>query len=163
MSKSGLFAHFRSKEAVQIALLERAAALADEHVVAPALRVGPGLPRLRTLIDAWIGWTRRAGLSGGCPVAAGLFELDDAHGDTRDALMRMESHWRDLLSNCTAEAVEAGHLSSDLDVGQFVWELSGIYLSHHASVRFLHDPAADRRADAALGALFERAGARDAA
>lgn len=68
--------------------------------------------------------------------------------------------WRAMLSRCTVEAVEAGHLDPDLDVDQLVWELSGIYLSHHASVRFLNDPEADRRAETALSALFERAGAQ---
>ncbi len=160
MSKSGLFAHFRSKEAVQIALLEHAGALADRHVVGPSLRMSQGLPRLGALVHNWIGWSRRAGLNGGCPVAAGLFELDDIQGDTRDALMRMEEDWRALLSRYTIEAVEAGHLDPALDVDQFVWELCGVYLSHHASLRFLNDPAADRRAKAALDGLFERAGGR---
>ena len=159
MSKSGLFARFGSKEAVQIALLEYAGSLAEEHVVIPAMRVNRGLPRLRALIGNWFGWTRRAGLNGGCPVAAGLFELDDVPCGTRDALMRMEAHWRAMLSRCTVEAVEAGHLDPALDVDQFIWEVSGIYLSHHASVRFLNDPAADGRADTALDALFKRAGA----
>ncbi len=160
MSKSGLFAHFRSKEAVQIALLEHAAALADAHVVAPAMRSPAGLPRLRALIGNWLGWARRAGLAGGCPGTAGLFELDDVRGDTRNALTRLEAHWRDLLTLCTQEAVGAGHLDGRIDVDQFVWELSGIYLSHHASVRFIGDPAADRRAQVALDALFERAAPR---
>src|SRR5580693_3558274 len=77
MSKSGLFAHFRSKEAVQIALLDQSAALADEVVVKPALAGPPGLARLRALVGLWLGWPARAGLSGGCPIAAALFELDD--------------------------------------------------------------------------------------
>src|ERR1700740_2053070 len=80
MSKSGLFAHFGSKEEVQIGLLEHTARIAAEHVVAPAMRASEGLPRLKALIRNWLGWTTRAGLAGGCPVAAGMFELDDNDG-----------------------------------------------------------------------------------
>src|SRR6516162_8807517 len=69
MSKSGLFAHFKSKEAVQIALLDQSASLANEVVVAPALAAPPGLERLRALVDLWLGWPARAGLKGGCPIA----------------------------------------------------------------------------------------------
>src|SRR6202043_3191128 len=69
MSKSGLFAHFRSKEEVQIGLLDYMAEFATEQVVAPAMKVEDGLPRLKTLVAKWFGWTRRAGLPGGCPVA----------------------------------------------------------------------------------------------
>src|SRR5580700_4888350 len=80
MSKSGLFAHFRSKEDVQIALLQYMADFAQAHVVAPAMKSPEGLQRLKALVANWFGWTRRAGLPGGCPVAAGLFEFDDARG-----------------------------------------------------------------------------------
>ena len=116
-----------------------------------------GLSRLRTLIDLWLGWTARAGLSGGCPVAAGLFELDDAEGLVRDHLAEMEIWWRSLLSTLVTEAVDSGELRADLDRDQLVWELCGVYLSHHASSRFLHDPAADARAQRAIDALIQRA------
>src|SRR4029077_9134703 len=76
MSKSGLFAHFRSKEDVQVGLLEYTAELANERVVGPAMKVAEGLPRLKALVKNWFGWAQRAGLPGGCPVAAGLFEFD---------------------------------------------------------------------------------------
>jgi AcrR family transcriptional regulator len=156
LSKSGLFAHFRSKEAVQLALLQRMSRVADAVVVAPAMRQPPGLRRLTTLVKKWLGWTTRAGLHGGCPVAAALFELDDAEGDVRAEVVAMESRWRALLSQLTAEAVALGELGRDLDVEQFVWELCGIYLSHHASRRFLRDPKSDRRASQAFGALLDR-------
>lgn len=160
MSKSGLFAHFRSKEAVQLALLEHMAATAERVVVAPAMRRPSGLGRITTLVDLWLGWTQRAGLRGGCPVAAALFELDDIDSCVRAEVMRMESRWRTLLSTLAREAVETGELEPDLDVDQFVWELCGIYLSHHASSRFLRDPDAARRAALAFQSLLHRSGAR---
>jgi AcrR family transcriptional regulator len=157
MSKSGLFAHFRSKEEVQIGLLERMAKVAGEQVVQPSLQAAEGLPRLQALVRNWFGWAQRAGLPGGCPVAAGLFEFDDVEGAVREKLLQMERHWRGLLLRFVREAVECGHLRPDLDAEQFVWELCGIYLSHHAAYRFLRAADADRRAQTAFDALLERA------
>jgi AcrR family transcriptional regulator len=158
LSKSGLFAHVRSKEQLEIELLDAGTQLARQTVIAPAMQAAPGLTRLRALIDHWLGWSTRAGLGGGCPVAAALFELDDKPGPVRDHVAMLERRWRDLLSNLTAEAVTRGELRQDLDVGQFVWELCGIYLSHHAASRFLHDPLAVERARRAVDALIEHAG-----
>ena len=157
MSKSGLFAHFKSKEDVQIALLDHTAEFATAQVVAPAMRAAEGLPRLQALVSNWFGWTRRAGLPGGCPVAAGLFEFDDVDGAVRNKLLEMESHWRGLLTGLVRQAVELGQLRRDLDVDQFVWELSGIYLSHHAAYRFLRARDANRRAQTAIDGLLARA------
>src|ERR1700726_5222971 len=132
MSKSGLFAHFRSKEDVQVELLTHMAEFVMEHVVRPSMTVSEGLPRLRALVRNWFGWAQRAGLPGGCPVAAGLFEFDDIEGLVRNKIQEMESEWRDLLTKMVKQAVSLGHLRRGLDVDQFVWELSGIYLGHHA-------------------------------
>ena len=159
MSKSGLFAHFHSKEQVQIALLDHMAQVAGKHVVLPALQAEEGLPRLTALVANWLGWTTRAGLRGGCPVAAAMFELDDVAGDVRAKVIEMEARWRNLLKQLAHQAVERGHLRSDLDLDQFVWELCGIYLSHHASRRFLRDRNSDARAQTAFAALLQRAGA----
>lgn len=157
MSKSGLFAHFRSKEDVQIELLSHMAEFAMAHVVEPSMRAGEGLPRLRALVRNWFGWAQRAGLPGGCPVAAGLFEFDDIEGRVRNKILEMEGTWRRLLTELVQRAVDLGHLRRDLDVDQFVWELSGIYLGHHAAHRFLRAADADARALTAFQALVDRA------
>jgi len=157
MSKSGLFAHFRSKEDVQIALLVHMADVAARHVVEPSMRAAGGLPRLKALVNRWLGWPAKAGLRGGCPVAAAMFELDDTEGNVRDEVVRMESHWRGLLTELAREAVACGHLRRDLDLEQFVWELCGIYLSHHVSHRFLRDARSAARARSAFIALLRRA------
>jgi AcrR family transcriptional regulator len=156
LSKSGLFAHFRSKEALQIALLRQTAQAAGAAVVTPAMEAPPGLRRLGALVRLWLGWTARAGLRGGCPVAAALFELDDLDGEVRAEVVAMEAHWRGLLAQLTRDAVARGELRADLDVEQFIWELCGIYLSHHASSRFLRDPQADQRAASAFRDLLSR-------
>jgi AcrR family transcriptional regulator len=157
MSKSGLFAHFGSKDELQISLLERSTEIAGRFVVGPAMAAPEGLPRLKALVQNWLGWSKKAGLDGGCPVAAGLFELDDSEGPVRDRLLQMEKTWRDLLVQLVRRAMELDHLRKDLDVDQFVWELCGIYLSHHASARFVRDRKADARAGIAFDALLVRA------
>lgn len=157
MSKSGFFAHFGSKEELQLNLLENAAAIAQECVVMPSMQSPKGLARLKALVRNWFGWTAKAGLDGGCPVAAGMFELDDSEGPVRDRLVEMERFWRGLLAAQVADAVAFGELASNLDVDQFVWELCGIYLTHHASIRFIRDPKADERAEFAFEMLLRRA------
>ena len=157
MSKSGLFAHFRSKKEVQIRLLEHTAVVGAAHIIEPSMKEPAGLLRLKALVQNWFGWAPRAGLPGGCPVAAGLFEFDDVEGPVRDKILEMEAQWRGLLMQTVADACSQGHLRSNLDVAQFVWELCGIYLSHHAAQRFLKSPDADRRAQTAFAALLERA------
>ncbi len=155
MSKSGLFAHFGSKEEMQLGLLDQTAVVAERVVVVPAMAAPEGLERLRAVVHNWLGWTKRAGLQGGCPVAAGLFELDDLDTPVRARLLQMENYWREFLAGITNVAVEHRELRSDLDVEQFVWELCGIYLSHHVSYRFIRDPNADACALAAFDRLLQ--------
>jgi AcrR family transcriptional regulator len=157
MSKSGLFAHFRSKEEVQISLLEHTADVGAAHIIAPSMNKPEGLPRLKALVKNWFGWAPRAGLPGGCPVAAGLFEFDDVESPVRNKILEMEAEWRGLLTRTVTEARSLGHVRSDLDIAQFVWELCGIYLSHHVAQRFLKSPDADRRGQIAFEALLARA------
>jgi AcrR family transcriptional regulator len=159
MSKSGLFAHFNSKEQLQLDLLDAMARVAAAHVVKPAFAAPKGLPRLRAMVENWLGWSTRAGLRGGCPVAAALFELDDLDGEVRAKVVAMESQWRSQLLALVNEAVECGELNSEFDREQLVWELCGIYLSHHASSRLACDAKAGKRARVAFEALLRRAGA----
>ena len=157
ISKSGLFAHFKSKEEVQITLLQHTAEVARVSVVVPAMKLQEGLPRLQLLVHSWLGWAQRAGLPGGCPVAAGLFEFDDVDGPVRNKILAMEKEWRMLLTRVVRQAIDRGHLRDGLDIDQFVWELCGIYLSHHAAHRFLRSKDADLRAETAFQALISRA------
>jgi len=158
MSKSGVFAHFRSKVEVQIALLDHSSKLVGPLVLEPAMREPVGLRRLCALIESWFGWAPRAGLPGGCPVAAAMFELDDVEdGPVRDKVLEMERGFRELLGQLVRDAIATGELRAELDVEQLVWELCGIYLGHHVSSRFVRDPEADARARVAVQALLERA------
>jgi len=153
MSKSGLFAHFRSKEELQVELLRAAEEVLRRDVVAPAMEVPEGLPRLRVLVGRWFGWAERSGLPGGCPLFGAAFELDDAEGPVRDYLVESQKAWTGLLRQLVGQASALGQLREDLDVAQFVWQLTGIYLSHHVSWRLTRDPDADARARVAFEAL----------
>jgi AcrR family transcriptional regulator len=154
MSKSGLFAHYRSKNDLQIDLLFASTELAARVVVLPAMNAAPGLPRLEAIVGLWCGWSRRAGLPGGCPIAAALFELDDLSGPVRQTVVDLEARWRGVLAGFVREAIGQGHFPETLDVDQVVWELTGIYLAHHAAARLVRAPDADNRARAAFSRLI---------
>jgi hypothetical protein len=145
------------REAVQIELLRHTAEFATERILLPSMTAPEGLPRLQALVRSWFGWAQRAGLPGGCPVAAGLFEFDDVEGRVRREIVEMEATWRRTLIGLVDRAVGVGHLRKDLEVEQFVWELCAIYLGHHAAHRFLRSTDADSRAQVAFQALLDRA------
>lgn len=156
MSKSGLFAHFRSKEEIQLSLIAHANAIVASQVIAPAMAEPAGLPRLTALMRNWLGWTRRAGLGGGCPVTSALFELDDLEGEVRALVSNAEAQSQELLFSLVNEAIASGTLRADADARQIVWEVRGIYLGHHVSSRFVGEPFADECAWTAFEALLER-------
>jgi AcrR family transcriptional regulator len=156
MSKSGLFAHFKSKDDIDIALLEQMFAVAQKSILVPAMLAQRGLPRLTALVENWFGWSTKAGLIGGCPDAAGMFELDDVEGPVREKLLAIERQWNETLKEFVAESIATGDLRKDLDIDQFIWELMGFYLSHHASRRFMRNRDANMRARKAFQGLIER-------
>jgi AcrR family transcriptional regulator len=156
MSKSGLFAHFKSKEEIDIALLEQMVEVATKNVVVPAMRAPQGLPRLTALVEYWFGWSTKAGLLGGCPAAAGMFELDDVEGPVREKLLELEKQWNEALKQFIVDAIATGELRKDLDIDQFIWELMGFYLNHHASRRFMRNRDANKRAKEAFQGLIDR-------
>ncbi len=156
ISKSGVFAHFSSKTAVELALLEYAQRFSAPRVLEPTLRAAPGIARVRALVENWFGWARRAGLPGGCPVAAAMFELDDVESPVRDKVFEMQDNWSRTLLAIVSEAVELGEFRAGLDVEQFVFELCGIYLNHHVTSRFVRHPKADQLAQRAVESLLSR-------
>jgi AcrR family transcriptional regulator len=157
LSKSGLFAHFRSKEALDCALIEHAGARFVEVAVRPALRAPRGEPRLRALFKRSIEWPERGGLPGGCPMIAAAGELDDSPGPARDALVAQQRDWLDTIANLARVATREGHFGDALSPEQFAFEFYSIQLVHHLASRLLRDPEADARAEAAFEALLARA------
>jgi AcrR family transcriptional regulator len=156
LSKSGLFAHFRSKQALQLQVLEEAAARLAELVVEPALRAPRGEPRIHKIFELWQAWPERGELTGGCVFVAAAVELDDQPGPVRNRLVQQQRDWVDTLSNLARTAVAEGHFRPDVDAEQVAFDLCGIMLAYHQWSRLLHDPAAERRAQAAFDALLAR-------
>ncbi|MBS0376040.1 MAG: TetR/AcrR family transcriptional regulator [Proteobacteria bacterium] len=153
MTKSGLYAHFGSKEALQIATLEYAAELFQARVVAPAKTEGAGLPRLAGVFGRWLEWPANAALPGNCPFFAGVVEFDDAAGPVRERLVRLFRDFRAVVEQLVASAVRHGHLGAGTDPAQFAHELLALRYAHHWAQGFMHDPAADARTRAAFARL----------
>jgi AcrR family transcriptional regulator len=155
LSKSGLFAHFGSRQDLQIAVLDESARLFTETVFMPALKVPRGLKRLRALFDNWIGWPERAKLRGGCPIHAAAAEYDDQPGAMRDAVVERQRSLAKELARTVRLAIETGELRADADAGQFVFEMFGIVLAFYQTQRLLGDAGASARALAAFNRLVE--------
>lgn len=156
MSKSGLFAHFQSKEQLQLQVLDRARRHFVDVVVRPALAARRGEVRVRTLLDGWLTWSGGF-LDGGCIFVAASAELDDQPGELRDALVRSERDWLELLSSVAATAVDEGEFRSDLDTEQFAYEVHGVMLAHHHASRLLRDERAGERSRRAFESLVAAA------
>lgn len=157
MSKSGLFAHFRSKEQLQLQAMERARQRFVDVVIRPALAAPRGIARVRAVFDGWLDWTHQA-LQGGCIFVAAAAELDDQPGALRDALVRNERDWLEFIATVAGTAVAEGDLRDDLDLEQFAFEVHGVMLAHHHASRLLQDERAETRTRQAFESLL--AGAR---
>lgn len=145
MSKSGLFAHFGSKEELQIQVLQRAAQLFTDSVVRPAVRAPRGLPRVRELLKHYLAWADHKRIPGGCVFMSASFELDDRPGPVRDALVDHVDDLRHVFRTAARLAVEEGHFRSDLDVAQFAFEIHGAVLAYHVQRRLFDDGRAHER------------------
>lgn len=154
MSKSGVFAHFGSRDELQIAVVREYHHKFEEEVFYPALREPRGLPRLRALFDNWV---RRVAveIDSGCIYISGAVEFDDRPGPVRDALVTMVQTWQDALERAIRMAVEEGHLKPDTDPAQTLFEVHGLILALHHDARFLRRPGAVERATRAFRRVLE--------
>jgi AcrR family transcriptional regulator len=157
MSKSGLFAHFRSKETLQVEVLRAAVERFIEAVVKPSLTAPRGEPRVRALVERWFGWEQSPPLPGGCPFVAAAFELDDRPGPARDFLVCSERDWAETIANVARTAVQEGHFRADLDCEQFAHDLHGVMLAYAHAARLMRSPRARARAESAFETLLRDA------
>ena len=156
LSKSGLFAHFKSKEQLQLQTLEYAGEFFVDVVLRPALTASRGEKRVRVLFERWLEWETRA-LPGGCIFAAAGVEFDDQPGPVRDALVRQQRDWGETIAAVAATAVAEGDFRADVDPGQFSFELQGIMTAFQRSTRLLGDPLARDRTMTAFDRLLDSA------
>jgi AcrR family transcriptional regulator len=157
MSKSGLFAHFGTKENLHVAVLDEAARRFVEMVVAPALKKPRGEPRVRALFEGWLDWPKAVNLPGGCIFAAVTAELDDRPGPARDRLVGIQRDLLDTFSTAARIAVEEGHFRRDLDTKQFAFEIYALAFGALFVARLLKDPKAESRVRTAFERLVRDA------
>ena len=154
MSKSGLFAHFSSKENLQVAVLEEAIARFVALVVSPALKEPRGEPRVRALFEKWLAWSRAEFLPGGCIFVMASVELDDRPGPARDRLIASQKDWVDTMAHAARIAVEERHFRSDLDCEQLAHEMFSIAYGYHFLRRVLDPAESERRSRTAFERLL---------
>jgi AcrR family transcriptional regulator len=154
LSKSGLFAHFASKEELQIEVVRKAIDRFVELVVSPALKQPRGEPRVRALFENWFDWSRASELPGGCLFIAASSEFDDQPGPLRDLLLASQKDWLSALAQAARIAVEEGHFNANLDTEQFAWQLDAFILGYHHSARLLRSKDAQKRARMAFESLI---------
>lgn len=155
LSKSGLYAHFKSKEALQQAVLEEALARFLAVVVWPALALPPGEDRLRRLFVGYLDWIKGRHPTGGCPFLVFIQNLHDQPGPLRDRLVRAQKDWRRLLAE-TVTAATSGSNRTPIDGEQAAFELVGIAHAYQVYERLLGDRSARRRAMAAFERLMSQ-------
>ena len=155
MSKSGVFAHFGSREELQISVVREYHARFEDEVFAPAMTQPRGLPRLRALFANWMKRTS-VELDSGCIYISGAVEFDDRPGPVRDALASSVSTWLAAMRRAIQLAMDEGHLRSNLDAGQVAFEIHALILALHYEVRFLRQPDSVCRAQTAFDGIVER-------
>lgn len=153
MSKSGVFAHFGSREDLQVAVVQEYHRRFQSLVFDVAMREPRGAARLRALFANWIHLVTDE-ISQGCIYMSGAFEYDDRPGPVRDALVESISIWRAALVRACRQAVECGDVHPDTDAEQVVFELFGIILALHHDARLLHAPDALARAERAASRVL---------
>jgi len=155
MSKSGVFAHFGSREELQISVVREYHHRFEEEVFYPAMSVPRGLPRLRALFDNWMKRTS-VEIDSGCIYISGAVEFDDRPGPVRDALASSVSTWLAAMGRAIEIAIEEGHLRADTDAHQMRFEIHSLILALHYEARFLRSPDSLQRAVAAFEGIVQR-------
>lgn len=157
MSKSGVYAHFQSKEQLQIGVLDLAGEVFTQVVLFPALAEPRGEPRLRALVERWLGWDGYAdyALPGGCIFVTVAREYDDEPaGPVRDRIVRQQVDWLASLGRVVQGGIREGHFREDLDTTAVAHDLYALMLGYHFAARLLRDPEATARARASFERLL---------
>lgn len=155
MSKSGVFAHFGSREELQITVIREYHERFEREVFYPALKAPRGMPRLQTLFDNWTTQTS-AEIDSGCIYISGAVEFDDRSGPVRDALVSTVTTWQTAVRRAVEQAQEEGHLTRDANPMQVAFEIHGLILALHYEARFLKVPGAAERARQGFARILER-------
>jgi AcrR family transcriptional regulator len=156
LSKSGLFAHFGSKEELQIATVRAAAAIFVHRVIRDAEeQYEPGIARLSAVLDAWLDYMEEGIFAGGCFFAAAAIEMDGRPGPVRDAVAGQMTRWAGILSDYTREAVRRGEMHDDTDAEQLAFELDALGTAVNAGWQLHEDPVVFERGHRAIRRRLE--------
>src|SRR5215207_2042142 len=158
MSKSGVFAHFGSREELQISVVREYHTRFEDEVFYPAMELPRGLPRLRALFGNWMKRTS-VEIDSGCIYISGAVEFDDRTGPVRDALVGSVKTWLAAMRRAVVSAKEEGHLRSEVDEDQLLFEIHGLILALHYEARFLKNPGSIERANAGFDNILKLYGA----
>lgn len=155
MSKSGLFAHFQSKENLQRDILCHAGQLFNTYVVVPALRTEAGIPRIKALVDNWDRWVSKK-MTGGCIFVQASNDFNDREGKVRDYLLLQQEAWIECLRRIAQSAIRVGHFREDIDCDQFAFEFYSLLLGFHLYYKLLKNEDIHSRQNKALDDLIIR-------
>ena len=150
MSKSGLFAHFGSKEDLQLATIAAAGERFIEETFRPALKAERGYPRLLAICRGWLSYIRRDVFPGGCFFAAASFEFDGRPGPVRDAIAKAMDDWMTAIERAIVMARDEGHLDPAVDPKQLAFEINSIFFGANFSYQLRNDKKALQRATRAI-------------
>jgi AcrR family transcriptional regulator len=157
LSKSGLFAHFKSKEALQLGVVQEVVSRFTQRVVQPALTSPRGEPRLRVLFEKKLEWIRGEADARGCLLQKAALEYHSRIGHpVRERIVHALQDWRDLVTRCAQTAIDEGHFRADLDPQQFGYEFDGITMMYQQTQGLLRERGAGERAQTALDSLLDR-------
>ena len=154
MSKSGVFAHFGSREELQLAVLKAYVHRFVDEVLRPAVKKPRGLPRLEAILQRWVGFLARE-MTRGCIMIAGAVEYDDVPGPQRDEMVTIIAGWKRELIRAIRQAVAEGHLKPRADAHQLVFEIYGLMLAMHQDARLLRSADSAKRARTGLRRLID--------
>jgi len=154
MSKSGVFAHFGSREDLQMEVLKLYHHRFEQEVFFPSVKEARGIPRLQAMFARWI---KRVSveIASGCIYISGAVEYDDRPGPIREELVAMVRAWQGALLRCVQQCIDAGQLQVDTDAQQMVYEMYGLILALHHDARFLRRPGSVDRAKVGFDRLLE--------
>ena len=152
MSKSGLFAHFQSKENLQVEILKHAGELFAQSVVIPSLLEKAGVPRIKALVNNWIAWSSR--MTGGCIFVSSSTEFSDRPGKVRDFILAQQESWIDSLRRIANSAIRVGDFREDVDCDQFAFEMYSLLLGFHYYDKLLNSTETRKRQSIALEQLL---------
>ncbi|HJW96516.1 MAG TPA: TetR/AcrR family transcriptional regulator [Thermoanaerobaculia bacterium] len=155
MSKSGLFAHFGSKEELQLATIDMARERFIDNAFKPALKAERGYPRLMAIARAWLSYVKRDVFPGGCFFAAASFEFDGRPGPIRDAIAKMMDNWIESIEKSVRMAQEEGHIDPDIEPEQLAFEINAIFFGANFSYQLRDDKKSLDRALQAIEARLE--------